>query len=118
MPDHAATVPSARSIITTIAPTDLGDLPPDALADATFEARYGVGDLLDCLFDVVDFCAAFLRPDPFHTCTAANFPCLRQTYIYRLHGAGCVLLPCPAFTHTSPHATHTLLASFSVGADG
>jgi serine/threonine-protein kinase len=46
MPDHAATVPGARSAITTIAPTDVGDLPPDVLADATFEARYVAGDVL------------------------------------------------------------------------
>lgn len=48
MPDHAVTQPSAgvsSSAITTIAPTDVGELPPDMLADATFEARYAVGDV-------------------------------------------------------------------------
>lgn len=46
MPDHAVTQPSARSAITTIAPTDVGELPPDMLADATFDARYAVGEVL------------------------------------------------------------------------
>jgi eukaryotic-like serine/threonine-protein kinase len=49
MPDHAVTQPSAglsSSAITTIAPTDVGELPPDMLADATFEARYAVGEVL------------------------------------------------------------------------
>jgi serine/threonine-protein kinase len=46
MPDHAATVPGGRSGVTTIAPTDVGELPPDLLADATFEARYVVGQVL------------------------------------------------------------------------
>jgi serine/threonine-protein kinase len=46
MPDHAATVPGGRSGVTTIAPTDVGELPPDVLADATFEARYVAGQVL------------------------------------------------------------------------
>lgn len=46
MPDHAATLPSPRSAITTIAPTDVGELPPDMLADTTFETRYGVGEVI------------------------------------------------------------------------
>ncbi|HEX8793828.1 MAG TPA: serine/threonine protein kinase, partial [Polyangiaceae bacterium] len=46
MPDHAATIPGGRSGVTTIAPTDVGELPPDVLADATFEARYVAGQVL------------------------------------------------------------------------
>jgi serine/threonine-protein kinase len=45
MPESAVTIP-AHAAVTTIAPTDLGELPPDVLADSAFPLRYATGDTL------------------------------------------------------------------------
>jgi serine/threonine-protein kinase len=49
MPESAVTIPDhalVAAAATTIAPTDVGDLPPDLLADSAFPLRYLKGDLL------------------------------------------------------------------------
>jgi serine/threonine-protein kinase len=45
-PPNAVTLPAHLLAHTTIAPTEVGDLPPDALVDDTFAGRYAVGDTL------------------------------------------------------------------------
>ncbi len=45
MPESAVTIPDHLNA-TTLAPTDLGELPPDVLADASFSARYLTGEQL------------------------------------------------------------------------
>jgi serine/threonine-protein kinase len=47
MPESAVTIPEhALVAATTVAPTDVGELPPDLLADSAFPLRYTKGDLL------------------------------------------------------------------------
>ena len=43
MPESAVTIPD-HLVATTIAPTDVGELPPDVLADAAFAVRYESGE--------------------------------------------------------------------------
>ncbi len=45
MPESAVTFPDHLNA-TTLAPTDVGELPPDLLADASFSARYSAGEQL------------------------------------------------------------------------
>ena len=45
MPESAVTIPD-HAIATTVAPTDVGELPPDVLADAAFPLRYVKGETL------------------------------------------------------------------------
>jgi len=45
MPESAVTIPD-HLVATTIAPTDVGELPPDLLADAAFPLRYEDGEPL------------------------------------------------------------------------
>lgn len=45
MPESAVTIPD-HVLATTIAPTDVGELPPDLLADAAFALRYEAGEQL------------------------------------------------------------------------
>jgi eukaryotic-like serine/threonine-protein kinase len=46
MPESAVTIPDHAIAATTIAPTDVGELPPDVLADAAFPLRYLTGETL------------------------------------------------------------------------
>ncbi len=49
MPESAVTIPEhalLEGALTTLAPTDVGELPPDLLADSAFPLRYAKGDLL------------------------------------------------------------------------
>jgi serine/threonine-protein kinase len=45
MSESAVTIPD-HLVATTLAPTDLGELPPDLLSDASFSARYVAGEQL------------------------------------------------------------------------
>jgi hypothetical protein len=45
MPESAVTIPD-HEVATTLAPTDVGELPPDVLADASFPVRYLKGETL------------------------------------------------------------------------